>query len=41
MTSSTIKLKYNSNYDKMVFEKIYNLFKNDKNVEILIIDIEE
>ena len=38
---STIKLRYDNNYDKEVFNKISNLFKNDKNVKIEIINIDE
>lgn len=38
---NTIKMEYKQEYDKEVFKKIYNLFKNDKNVKIEIINIEE
>jgi len=38
---STIKMEYKKEYDKIVFNKIYNLFKNDKNVKIEILSIEE
>lgn len=37
----TIKMTYSNNYDSEVFKKIYNLFKNDKNVKIEILSIEE
>lgn len=38
---NTIKMIYKPEYDKQVFKKIYNLFKDDKNVKIEILSIEE
>lgn len=37
--TSTIKMEYNQEYDKQVFNKIYNLFKDDKNVKIELLEI--
>lgn len=38
---NTIKMEYEQEYDNKVFKKIYNLFRNDKNVKIEILSIEE
>lgn len=36
----TLSLRYDQKYDKVVFSRLYDMFSNDSNVEIIMGDIE-